>query len=252
MQKIIVAVVSHGHFDYIINNFELKRIAKLNNVTIVIKDNCNDTKLRDYCKKSDFVYIETKEALGFGENNNFIYDYATKNLHVKGSDWFIILNPDVEISAVEFSNLITELTLKKGDFFAPNLFKDTDFTQYENSVRKFATYADLLNPIKLKPINKPYNKEILSDRAEIEWASGAFLCITFEKFGSINGFDPKYFMYYEDVDLCYRLNKAGDKLLFLKNIKAVHKGGYRNRSVFSKHFRWYLNSLFKFLKTQSQ
>ena len=252
MCKIVVAIVSHGHYDYIINNTELAKIAKIKNVKIVIKDNIKDSKLKVYAELNQFEYVVTPEILGFGENNNVVHDYAKRELLVSERDWFIILNPDVEISAVEFSNLISELISNTGDFFAPNLFKDKYFTQYENSIRKFTSYFDLLNPISLKPINKPYNKDILTDKAEVEWASGAFLCVTFESFGFINGFDPKYFMYYEDVDLCYRLSKVGIKLRFLKNIKAVHKGEYKNRSVFSKHFRWYLSSLFKFLKTQSQ
>ncbi|WP_394193698.1 glycosyltransferase family 2 protein [Pseudoalteromonas atlantica] len=252
MCKIIIGIVSHGHYNYISNNEELKKIAEINDVKILIKDNIQDNKLKLYSEENGFHYIITSETLGFGENNNYIYEFAKSNFSVSSDDWFIILNPDVEISKVEFVKLISELKSNAGSFFAPNLFKDNNFTQTENSIRMFASYFDLLNPLKLQPINKAYNKKQLTEKEVVEWASGAFLCITFGAFGSVDGFDHKYFMYYEDVDLCYRLNQKGIKLQFLKNIKAVHKGEYKNRSVFSKHFRWYLSSLFKFLKTQSQ
>ena len=252
MMKIVVGIVSHGHYNYISSNEELKKIAEINDVKIVIKDNIRDNKLKIYAEQHGFKYIATPATLGFGDNNNYIYKYAKNELSANDNDWFIILNPDVEITAIEFSNLIAELKSNTGSFFTPNLFKDKSFTIKENSIRYFASYFDLLNPIILKPINKPYNKDELIDKSEVEWASGAFLCVTFDKFGSVGGFDSKYFMYYEDVDLCYRLKNVGTKLFFLKNIKAVHKGEYKNRSVFSKHFRWYLSSLFKFLKTQSQ
>lgn len=250
MKRIIIGIVSHGHYDYIVNNHELVSIAEIPEVTVVIKDNMKDTKLESYAKETGFVYLTTPKQLGFGANNNCIFNFSKKELLAKGNDWFIILNPDVEISLCEFKKLIVELNSTTDAFFTPDLYKDKDFIQTENSIRYFATYFDLFNPIKLKPINRPYNKSLLENKASVDWASGAFLCVTFQKFGEVNGFDDKYFMYYEDVDLCYRLKKSGTHLKFLKNVKAVHKGEYKNRSIFSKHFRWYLNSLFKFLSTQ--
>jgi N-acetylglucosaminyl-diphospho-decaprenol L-rhamnosyltransferase len=251
--KVIIGIVSHGHFDYIHNNLALVEIAKLDNVSVVIKDNLkSDYKLKCYADEVGFTYITSNETMGFGENNNFIFTFAKKELSAEDNDWLIIFNPDVEISLLEFTKLMEELKSQSGQFFAPNLFKDSDFKTTENSLRKFANYSDLLNPLRLKPINMPYDKDKLADQVTVQWASGAFLCITFGTFESVAGFDKKYFMYYEDVDLCYRLNQKGIKLRFLKNVKAVHKGEYKNRSVFSKHFRWYLSSLFKFLKVQSQ
>lgn len=257
MSKIIVGIVSHGHFDFISNNLALVEIARLDGVIIVIKDNLKyDDKLKCYADKVGFSYITSNQQMGFGENNNFIADFAIKSLGASKNDWFIILNPDFEISLFEFKKLIEQLKFQSEQFseqfFAPNLFKDYQFNVTENSIRKFASYRDLLNPFKLQPINRPYNKDKLKDLDAVEWASGAFLCITFGAFESVSGFDKKYFMYYEDVDLCFRLNQKGIQLRYLKNVKAVHKGEYKNRSVFSKHFRWYLSSLFKFLNVQSQ
>ncbi|EGR7968611.1 glycosyltransferase family 2 protein [Vibrio vulnificus] len=250
MQKVIVGIVSHGHYGYISNNEDLTTIAKLANVEVVVKDNIGDDKLREYCNKHNFTYIISQSPLGFGDNNNSIFEYAKTNLNAKDNDWFIIFNPDVEIKEHDFKLLMAELGKGSSDFYAPNLFKDSKFSVPENSIRYFATYKDLFNPFFLKPINRPYNKAELKDLQVVDWASGAFLCIKFSAFAKVGGFDSKYFMYYEDVDLCYRLKQQNEPLRFLKGIKAVHKGEYKNRSVFSKHFRWYLNSLFKFLETQ--
>lgn len=250
--KLIIAIVSHGHFDYICKNKSLIEISQVDNVEIFIKDNLKEHRLKQYAENNGITYITTGCQLGFGENNNFIFFSAKEMLNVQEKDWFIILNPDVEISLSEFENLLDTLKHLSGQFFAPNLFKDPQFKVSENSIRKFASYRDLLNPFKLQPINRPYNKDDLKDLDVVEWASGAFLCVTFGAFESVGGFDEKYFMYYEDVDLCFRLNQKGVQLRYLKNVKAVHKGEYKNRSVFSKHFRWYLSSLFKFLNVQSQ
>lgn len=249
---IIIAIVSHGHLDFIQKNKSLLEIAQLSNVKVIIKDNLKQKILKDYAVTNNLEYIVSESLSGFGENNNYIFDYAKQNIGVGYDDWLIILNPDVEIPLVEFNKLVEQLKLQSDRFFAPNLFKDSEFKITENSIRKFTSYLDLFNPFKLQPINKPYNKDELTDLDFVDWASGAFLCVTFDVFESVGGFDKKYFMYYEDVDLCYRLNQQGIKLRFLKNVKAVHKGEYKNRSIFSKHFSWYLSSLFKFLKVQSK
>ncbi|MDO6635792.1 glycosyltransferase family 2 protein [Pseudoalteromonas carrageenovora] len=250
MSNVYIAIVSHGHYDYIEKNKELLKIAELNNVQVIIKDNIKDIKLEKYIKDHNLGYITTDEPLGFGENNNFIFNYSKQKLNAKNEDWFIIFNPDVVITLDEFKKLIVSLTTQDGTFFAPNLFKNDEMIESENSVRYFPKLINLFNPFLMKPINLPYNKNILNEGDIVEWASGAFLCIKYSAFELVNGFNEKYFMYYEDVDLCYRLNKANISLRFLKEVNAVHKGEYKNRSIFSKHFLWYLNSLIRFLFTK--
>lgn len=252
MQRLIIGIVSHGHYDYISNNSELLEIAQLNYVDVVVKDNICEERLRKYCHEHNLDYIVSTYPLGFGDNNNSIFDYANKYLHAKSNDWFIILNPDVKISVDFFKLMANELETGKDQFYAPNLFKDMKYKEPENSIRYFINFKDLLNPLILKPINRPYQKHNLQHKQKVDWASGAFLCIKFSAFSEVGGFDSKYFMYYEDVDLCFRLKQKKINLRFLKNIKAVHIGEYKNRNIFSNHFRWYLNSLFKFLRTQKR
>lgn len=250
MPNFYIAIVSHGHYNYIEKNKELLKIAELNNVHVIIKDNIKESKLENYVKSHNLEYVTSNKKLGFGENNNFIFNYAKQILNANNEDWFIIFNPDVVIKLEEFKKLIVSLTTQDGTFFAPNLFKNDELVESENSVRYFPKLINLFNPFLMKPINLPYNKDTLNEGDIVEWASGAFLCIKCSAFELVNGFNEKYFMYYEDVDLCYRLNKANISLRFLKNISAVHKGEYKNRSIFSKHFLWYLNSLTRFLFTK--
>ncbi|MFT5636897.1 MAG: N-acetylglucosaminyl-diphospho-decaprenol L-rhamnosyltransferase [Cognaticolwellia sp.] len=252
MSKFIIAIISHGHLDYISGNVELQKISNRDDVTVIIKDNLKEKLLEALCKHTGYTYITSPEVLGFGENNNYCFDYAQKNIPTSSADWFLVVNPDVIIECKEFDKLVFELNNNDGDFFTPNLFKNNGYTTPENSIRRFASFINLLNPFLLKPINTPYNKVYLKDKSCIEWASGAFLCIKVDLFTAVNGFNGAYFMYYEDVDLCFRLMQKGVPLRFLKNIKAVHKGEYKNRSIFSKHFRWYLTSLFRFLIFQSR
>jgi GT2 family glycosyltransferase len=59
----------------------------------------------------------------------------------------------------------------------------------------------------------------------VPWVLGAALAIRRQAFTSVGGFDQSFFMYYEEVDLCYRLNKAGWQTHFTPAATVTHIGG---------------------------
>jgi GT2 family glycosyltransferase len=59
----------------------------------------------------------------------------------------------------------------------------------------------------------------------VPWLKGAALAIRRTAFDAVGGFDESYFMYFEDADLCYRLNAAGWKVHFVPITTVVHIGG---------------------------
>lgn len=246
--KYYVSIVSHGHFDYIRNNEDLLEVSKLHDVNIVVKDNLHDDKLERFCFENNISYVTSDSVLGFGANNNFVHAYCKKNFGMSDDDYFLVVNPDVIISKVMFQQIKLELDISKPKLFTVNLFKDSDFKISENSLRYFPTLTSVFKALLNKSICEPINKDSLSNFSSVEWASGAFLGFKSDFFNCLNGFDERYFMYYEDVDICYRAQKKhGVSVCFLKNVKAIHAGAYQNRNVFSKHFRWYLTSLLRFL-----
>jgi GT2 family glycosyltransferase len=69
--------------------------------------------------------------------------------------------------------------------------------------------------------------------------SGAFLAFRSEAFMALRGFDPRYFMYLEDVDICRRASKLG-AVVFLPQAEVVHehgKGSYRSPRLLREHVR---------------
>jgi GT2 family glycosyltransferase len=60
---------------------------------------------------------------------------------------------------------------------------------------------------------------------EVVWASGACLLARREVLENIGGFDEGFFLYFEDIDLCYRLREAGYKIVFLPEARVFHAGG---------------------------
>ena len=69
---------------------------------------------------------------------------------------------------------------------------------------------------------------------DVDWLSGACLAVRREAFDAVGGFDPGYFMFVEDVDLCDRLGQAGWRVVFTPAAEVTHMVG---TSVSRKRFR---------------
>ena len=245
--KFVVSIVSHGHCDFITTNDVLKKIGLLRDVKVIIKDNLGQSQLSTWCDENKITYLKSNGVKGFGENNNEIHRYLVRNDIIEADGWFLLVNPDILIELDFFKMLIEYLLSATNHLYAPNLFKHKTYDEYDNSLRYFPKFRDLISAFCRKPITKSYNKDTLKDGAVIDWGSAAFLCVRSAKYELIGGFDERYFMYYEDVDLCMRLKQIGVDLRFLKSIKAVHIGQFANRQLLTKHFFWYLRSLLLFL-----
>ena len=247
MAKIYISIVSHDNDDDIIKNSNLKEICLLDNVTVIIRDNVSSDRLKRYCVDNHFIYNASDVMLGFGANNNINFEIAS-NLGMKKTDWFVLFNPDLDISAAMINKLSKTLVNYSSQLFAINLFFDYQFSKMEHSLRRFPTFISFFNILKGKSFTTAYNKASLTDGSIVDWAAGSFLVFQADLYEKLNGFDEDYFMYFEDVDICYRANKLyRQPVIYLSNIKAIHEGGYQNRKLFSKHFRWYFSSLLRFL-----
>ena len=247
MAQIYISIVSHGNDDDIINNFNLKEINLLDNVTVIIRDNLSSNRLKTYCEGNNIKYNSSDTVLGFGANNNINFEVAS-DLGMKKTDWFVLFNPDLDISATMIKKLSNTISTYSSQLFAINLFFDAEFSKMEYSLRKFPTFISFFNILKGKSFTEAYNKGCLTDGSIVDWAAGSFLVFKTDLYEKLNGFDEDYFMYFEDVDICYRANKLySQHVTYLSDIKAIHEGGYQNRKLFSQHFRWYFSSLFRFL-----
>ncbi len=91
------------------------------------------------------------------------------------------------------------------------------------------------NPISLWHF---YSFSSLSQPRFLEAASGAALCIRRTIFNEIGGFDEKFFMYWEDYDICRRIINCGQKIYYLPQAKVIHSGGgsSHNKGVLKKYF----------------
>lgn len=242
---LFISVINHNHDEMISGNTTLKNLALEH--TVIIKSNTKaKTCLKEYCKKAG-IYLEQGNSFkGFGANNNEVFNIAKTSFGMCDKDYFLVLNPDVEINRETVSLLLAKIEHTPVGISAINLFTDRAITEYDNSIRH---YPGLLNPLKTIfkiPRNDLYNKELIHTPIKIDWAAGSFLLFKVRVYEELKGFDEKYFMYFEDADICTRANLEGYNVMYFPNIKAVHFASHQNRKLFSKHFIWYAKSLFRY------
>lgn len=79
------------------------------------------------------------------------------------------------------------------------------------SRRNLLTGSDVVNPI------------------DVDWVSGVCMLIRREAFEAVGGFDERFFLYWEDADLCRRLKQAGWRIAYHPGCRVVHLGGRSSR-----------------------
>jgi N-acetylglucosaminyl-diphospho-decaprenol L-rhamnosyltransferase len=79
------------------------------------------------------------------------------------------------------------------------------------------------------------------------WLSGSCFLVDLEAFWSVSGFDPGYFMYFEDVDLARRLSQRGWQHVYVPSARIVHEGGHATRRQAHRMQRVHHTSALRYL-----
>lgn len=250
--QISISVVSHGHFSIIDTLGCIEKLSKKDWVKICIVDNIGESGFDAWCKERNIIYIKNNKKLGFGKNNNIAFKRLRNRTEYEECQYFLVLNPDVSITIEQLEKLILEVTENKIRFCCINLFKDLRYSEYDNSIRNYPGLWDFVSSF-IFSINKTIvNKDCINRPKYVDWASGSFLLFDSRLYESLEGFDEKYFMYCEDIDICLRARlEKNCKLLYMPEIKAVHFAAHNNRRILSKHFIWHIRSIFRYLMVKN-
>jgi N-acetylglucosaminyl-diphospho-decaprenol L-rhamnosyltransferase len=246
--KIFVSVISHGHSELIKKLECLSELSKRLNV--VVKSNKPQEYFDDMKANPNFHWLNSNYGLGFGHNNNLVFEYCHKSLGMVSEDYFVVLNPDVIIEANEIFTLVEKMDSNSSKISAINLFKDHDKSIYDNSIRSFPNFYQFAQSFIGLGNSAILDKSKLNTPKYVDWAAGSFLAFKASYYSELNGFDENYFMYCEDIDICYRSHLLGERVLYFPEIKAIHLAMHANRKLVSKHFYWHLKSVIRFLLTK--
>jgi N-acetylglucosaminyl-diphospho-decaprenol L-rhamnosyltransferase len=242
-----VSVVSHNHFDLIKTIGALEKFRGSKQLTVIVRDNFGEPGFEDWCRDLNFYYFRNDKSYGFGKNNNLNFLFAER-LGITAGDYFLTLNPDVDCTKENIINVQNGMLESNAGIATLNLFLDAEFTEFDNCVREFPGLWDFISSF-LFSINKTIiDKNSVASVSFIDWTAGSFMMFKYETYKRLNGFDERYFMYCEDIDICWRYFKEySTRVIFFRDIYGVHYARKENRKVLSPHFFWHIKSVIRYL-----
>lgn len=199
---------------------------------IVVDNGSRDDSLEKMSAKFPDVPILKLPNPGFGAACT-----AGANKLSDAVDTVFFLNPDAMVEKGSTQKMLDKLDSDpKIAIIGPKTL-NPDRTVYP-SVRRFPSFVDGAGHALLGmffPNNrwtKRYQMQESGNSPQagsVDWVSGAAMFTRRSAFDEVNGFDPGYFMYLEDTDLCWRLRKAGYDIQFLPEASIVHVQGVSTR-----------------------
>jgi N-acetylglucosaminyl-diphospho-decaprenol L-rhamnosyltransferase len=205
-------------------------------VLVVVADNASTDGAPERAAEHDNVkLVSIGENVGYGTAAN----RGVAELDERFG-WVVVVNPDLEWEPGSLDALL-EVAKRwpRGGAFGP-LIHDLDGTVYP-SARLLPSFGRGIGHAmfsKVWPAN-PWTKEYRQENsAPVErtagWLSGSCQLIRREAFDSVEGFDTRYFMYFEDVDLGDRLTRAGWQNVYAPSSSVMHIGGAATSQVSTK------------------
>ncbi|MCZ4318714.1 glycosyltransferase family 2 protein [Aequorivita viscosa] len=173
-------------------------------------------------------------------------------LKILSEDIFVLLNSDVEVTENWLHPVISEFENDKSVVAAqPKIldYKNKEYFEYAGAAGGFLDkYA---YPFCRGRIFNTLEKDSgqYNDVSKIFWASGACLFVKADAFWQAGGLDEDYFAHQEEIDLCWRLQTKGGKILYVGTSKVYHVGGATLAALNpQKTFYNFRNSLLNLLK----
>jgi len=265
LPKVSVLIVSYNVKQYIIHCIDsIKKSNYKGQIEIIVVDNKSfDGSLNKIKQQfNDIKSIQNTENIGFGRAVNQVAKVAT-------GKYGLILNPDTIIEESTIHTFVNYLENNKNIGLVGPKIVNSDGTLQKGCKRSFPTIGVALP--KLLGLDKVFQKSKwagqynlnyldMDETHKVDAISGSCMFIKMELFNKIGGFDEQFFMYGEDLDLCYQVFKQGFEVHYLPKTQIIHYQGesvksapydslnafYQAMILFSdKHFSKSKNILFK-------
>jgi N-acetylglucosaminyl-diphospho-decaprenol L-rhamnosyltransferase len=209
----------------------LERAAAPHPLEVVVVDNASTDASLEIARGYGAKVLENHTNQGLSRAIN-------TGVAATGAPWLLIVNPDTWLSPGSLRRLLVTATSdQRIGCVGPHL-ANPDGSDYPTG-RRFpsllmgALHAALAPVWPGNPATRRYHM-VGVDRSrplDVDWVSGACMLVRRRAFEEIGGFDPGYFMYFEEMDACLRLHRAGWRIVFDPVAEVKHVVGGSTRSA---------------------
>ncbi len=194
---------------------------------VVVDNGSRDGSLDELRRRvPDVSVVDPGRNLGYGAA-------ANRGAAATNAPTLLVCNPDLEVGPGSIGVLAEALATRPGCGLVGPLIRDAGGRRYP-SARRFPALTDAAGHALLglfAPDNRftrSYHQAHLAETSaveEVDWLSGACLLLKRSAFEEVGGFDESYFMYAEEVDLCWRLARAGWTSAYVPAAEVTHLQG---------------------------
>ena len=218
---------------------------------VVVVDNASVDGSADAARAAGAEVVASPLNLGFGSAANVGVARTT-------APYVAVLNPDLEVEPGTHKALVEALEAEPDvGVVAPRI--ETPDGRLYPSARTFPDLVDAAGHAFLHFLwrTNPFSRRYKMDDwdhatpADVDWVAGTFFVVRREAWDQVGGFDDDFFMYLEDVDLCWRLREKGWRTRYEPSARIVHHIG---RSTDQTPYRMILEhhrSLFRYAAKRS-
>jgi GT2 family glycosyltransferase len=201
--------------------------------TFVVDNNSRDGSVA--MVETEFPHVRVLRSdvnLGFGAANNVA-------LHIAQGRYVVLLNSDAFLCpgslllSVQHMNANPKAGLAGGRLVGRDHSLQPSARMFPSILSDFLVITGLASKFPKSRFFGSFDRTWADplQPAEVDWVPGAFSIIRAQALAKVGFFDPEFFLYSEEVDLCRRIQRAGYEIWYWPDIEVIHIGGESSRQI---------------------
>lgn len=218
-------------------------------IAVVVADNdsADAAATRAATERESASFLSTGGNRGYGAAVNAAVAALPPSV-----EYVLISNPDVVVNSGAIQRLAAHLRTHPDVAAVGPSVLNPDGTVYPSarnvpSLRDGIGHAVFSHLWPSNPWTARYRLDAIEGERDVGWLSGSCVMVRRRAFTRIGGFDEAYFMYFEDVDLGYRMAKSGWRNVYLPSASVMHTGGHSTAGESARMLRVHHDSAYRFL-----